>query len=383
MQTDQNNVYEREKLYDEVWNSPVTKVAKTYGISDVAIRKICRSMKIPTPPNGYWAKLKYGKPVHKTPLPPDYDGPTTKTGIDPTAPKNACIKIESDPLDFLSPSEKEKYQQISSSIEIESDTSLNKELLSYQKQYNQKILNRTVSEKQLPRFYNILNCLIENIKKLGYTVNKDMTFCIRGEIVSFSLVECQTKNKHDMTPEEKEEFQKHKKAIEKNEWARKPYIPTYDYNFNGNLSFNTLKHSCIRDTEKSRLESRIPDMLSQLIQRSEILHMERLEREEAQRRREEEERQRELLKKAYNNEVDKLSLLIKEANDFEIATKIRDYVYYVQQKDFKHKKAAWIKWAKEKADWYDPTINKPDSIFGKREHGTDTVPTKKGNRYFW
>ena len=36
--------YEREKLYKEVWNEPVSTVAKRYGVSDVAIRKICKSM---------------------------------------------------------------------------------------------------------------------------------------------------------------------------------------------------------------------------------------------------------------------------------------------------------------------------------------------------
>nr|MCR5223148.1 hypothetical protein [Lachnospiraceae bacterium] len=29
----------------------------------------------------------------------------------------------------------------------------------------------------------------------------------------------------------------------------------------------------------------------------------------------------------------------------------------------------WIKWAKEKADWYDPTIAREDEYLGKRDHG--------------
>lgn len=29
------NLYERENLYEEVWNNPVTKVAEKYGVSDV------------------------------------------------------------------------------------------------------------------------------------------------------------------------------------------------------------------------------------------------------------------------------------------------------------------------------------------------------------
>ena len=45
------------------------EVAKKYKVSDVAIHKVCKSLEIPTPSQGYWAKLRAGKPVAKTPLP--------------------------------------------------------------------------------------------------------------------------------------------------------------------------------------------------------------------------------------------------------------------------------------------------------------------------
>ena len=61
--------YEREKLYKEVWDEPVSTVAKRYGVSDVAIHKICKSMDIPVPPRGYWAKKRAGQKVKKEPLP--------------------------------------------------------------------------------------------------------------------------------------------------------------------------------------------------------------------------------------------------------------------------------------------------------------------------
>ena len=73
------NVYHRETLYQEVWSMPVTEVAKRYKVSDVAIHKVCKSLDIPTPPQGYWAKLRAGKPVKKLPLPPGKE--ETKLGI--------------------------------------------------------------------------------------------------------------------------------------------------------------------------------------------------------------------------------------------------------------------------------------------------------------
>jgi hypothetical protein len=35
------DIYDREKLYEEVWNESVTIVARKYGVSDVAIKKAC------------------------------------------------------------------------------------------------------------------------------------------------------------------------------------------------------------------------------------------------------------------------------------------------------------------------------------------------------
>ncbi len=410
MNKDGVNVYERNKLYEEVWSSPVTHVAKTYGVSDVAIHKICKSMNIPTPPNGYWAKLKFGKEVTKEPLPPEQNGQNIKLGMKLNNSNNNAAGID-DYLEFLSIEEQAKLFGIASSLIINTNKKLCNEIrehknivtawnishasiegtsysyseyIYHRKYENNKnigvpILAGCLSKEGLIRAYKILDTLIIGIKLLGYSVNNDMSFCIRGEKVEYALYESQGKKKHIITTKEDKAVQNY----ERNRWAKKPIIPIYDYCFNGKLTFCTKKNTYIRDTDKCIIEDRLPDMLIQLVQQSEIVRKERLEHEEAQRKREDEKRQRELFIETYNNEVDKLTLLVKEANDFEIATKIRDYVFYTQQKDFRHKKAEWIKWAKEKADWYDPTIDKPDNIFGQRDYGADPIPKKKGRSYFW
>lgn len=53
--------YNREKLYKEVWEKPVSSVAKEYGVSDTAIAKACRRLNVPLPPRGYWAKVQAGQ----------------------------------------------------------------------------------------------------------------------------------------------------------------------------------------------------------------------------------------------------------------------------------------------------------------------------------
>lgn len=62
--------FTRSELYDLVWATPMTKLAKQFGLSDVGLRKICVKHNIPTPPLGYWAKLQFGKRPKQPNLPP-------------------------------------------------------------------------------------------------------------------------------------------------------------------------------------------------------------------------------------------------------------------------------------------------------------------------
>lgn len=60
-----------EHLYDAAWPQPIRKLAAKCKVSDVALAKTCRKLKVPVPGRGYWAKLAAGKPLHRRPpLPP-------------------------------------------------------------------------------------------------------------------------------------------------------------------------------------------------------------------------------------------------------------------------------------------------------------------------
>jgi len=62
-------ILHRERLYKEVWETPVSQLAPKYGISDVGLTKMCKRMAIPVPPRGYWAKVAYGYKIKKPALP--------------------------------------------------------------------------------------------------------------------------------------------------------------------------------------------------------------------------------------------------------------------------------------------------------------------------
>ena len=72
---ERTEIYEREKLYEEVWKEPVLVVANRYGVSNVALAKACRKLAVPLPPRGYWARVRAGRKAPPRPPLPPYESP--------------------------------------------------------------------------------------------------------------------------------------------------------------------------------------------------------------------------------------------------------------------------------------------------------------------
>jgi hypothetical protein len=60
---------ERAVLYSEVWRTPLRTLAKKYGVSDVALGKICAKLEVPRPGVGHWVRIEHGAKIEPTPLP--------------------------------------------------------------------------------------------------------------------------------------------------------------------------------------------------------------------------------------------------------------------------------------------------------------------------
>jgi integrase len=87
-------VFERESLFKEVWESPITTLAKKYGLSDNGLRKVCIALSIPLPHRDYWAKVKAGHKMRIATLPPS-KGPTqfvSGANPEPAAPREKAAK---------------------------------------------------------------------------------------------------------------------------------------------------------------------------------------------------------------------------------------------------------------------------------------------------
>ena len=88
-------ILKRQELYELVWSTPLTTLAKSYNLSDNGLRKICKKMNIPTPYSGYWAILQHGKKAKATPLPAPDSKTILEYTVDPEKEKTP-LKILAD-----------------------------------------------------------------------------------------------------------------------------------------------------------------------------------------------------------------------------------------------------------------------------------------------
>lgn len=74
-------VYQRDELYAAVWSEPKQQLAKKLGISDVALGRACKKMRVPVPGRGYWARLASGQRLPKQALPKLRSGDMTEYSV--------------------------------------------------------------------------------------------------------------------------------------------------------------------------------------------------------------------------------------------------------------------------------------------------------------
>lgn len=401
----------REQLYNEIWELSVSKVAAKYNVSYAKLKQACVDTDIPTPSNSYWGNLSMGNPVTKTPLP---ISDIKEVAIHKT--KLLACKYDKDNtfegnLLFLEEDEKKAILDSLKGLNINNSDKLHPKIVQHDKKIkmwrqshpvdskasrkrgtystppaDEPFLFRDVSELSLPRIYRILNTLFKCIETLGGKVNDDLSLTVRNEIVRYKVTEGEDKVPHVLTKDEEKAMEQYERDKIRNKYAFKPNIRKWDYIFNGKLKFSVVNNKNYRDDSNSLIEQRLSEIFIDIYEESENVRIAREAREEAARKAEEEKKRRARQRELYNAEAEKVVALENEAEDYAMACKIRAYVAAVEsQAELTEDTKDWIKWARAKADWYDPTIAKNDELLGKRKHGEDKeqkTPKKKYSSYW-
>ena len=219
------NVYHRETLYQEVWTMPVTEVAKRYKVSDAAIHKVCKSLDIPTPPQGYWAKLRAGKPVKKLPLPPGKE--QTKLGIQTGISRLANPQTTTASLEFLPEEERQVVLNVAAQILLPQEHArMRPEIVAHRKriaEWNKRKRQQErkfdanwnrgrrevpppfaegVSEEQQPRIFRLIDALAKAMVPLWWRLTEDLRFAREQDAVTLTFSESTDQILHTPTKEE-------------------------------------------------------------------------------------------------------------------------------------------------------------------------------------
>jgi hypothetical protein len=181
----------RKELYEQVWTTPMRKLAPTYGLSDVGLTKVCKKYNIPTPPRGYWAKKAFGKRVKQIPLPPQAEGSSELVSLahDPD-PKPRQFRPASYPVsdpDLLERYlyEKDPEHQIAVPDSLRNPHPIiqrTREAIRSDRRpdlYNhvgpdhpaaQECATISVARESLPRALRLMNCLFQGLESRGHQV---------------------------------------------------------------------------------------------------------------------------------------------------------------------------------------------------------------------
>lgn len=374
---------EREKLYEEIWGKPLSEVAEKYKVSDTTMRKHLKRLMIPIPPRGYWLKIKNGETVQRDELPPVY-------GILKKYVRNYVIKYRTD-IDSLSDAElssKEELHllrdetkkiiiEICSNIEIGHQLRNPHQLILKHKEETQnrairaKKLKRTqkdtsqtsmiieneailpvhVSHSNLNRAYRILDTIIKTLDEMEGTVrvetkdNQDTAyFFIMYTVFQFEL---------------NEKDSKLILKISANDW----------------MSFNNKRKANLefKDMTELPIEKQVGKIIYQMFVIANNFFADYKMEERIEHREEEGRERQRRLEQMRKGELEEIKQLSQAVSDWDKARKIREFVDDMELKiqeisDMSKKEQLlnWAKWARDKADWIDPLVEKDDDLLGKK-----------------
>jgi hypothetical protein len=359
----------RQELYEQVWTTPTTKVAKSYGFSDVMLTKICKKYHIPKPPLGYWAKIRHGYNIPRTPLPEivDPDLQTIRLHQKPQSQAAAMQNVDSKkitdeavivvPDRLLAP-----HHLVKKTAEaLKSVTRDNDGILLLPR--NEECLDIAVGKESSRRALLLMDTLIKSLESRGCSVvislenDKRVTSAqIAGEKVQFRLRELL--ERREMTPTEKKQHE-HRPWLHR--FAPYVYFPSGRFVLSIEEYLDGLRHQW-SDGKKQKLENCLNAFIGGMFKAAEVLKARHLEWERQKREREEQERRRHEQEQRQIEEQNKIKHLDALLANWTKSRKVREFVHVLEEV-LKERNiepdsnlSAWLRWARRYADSIDPIL---------------------------
>lgn len=365
--------FERQKLFEQIWEKPMTALAAEFGLSDVGLRKICKRLNIPLPPQGYHLRTHKGQ---RPPLPPAKDGvkeyvthiyePEQLTVNDlPQLIEIPEITFEEQPenrilVPDVLPSLHHHVNEAKKQLSKDKPGRYGR-VSTYRNRGN----DISVFPESIDRALRVMNTLVKALVKRGYAVSVDdkvnaTLVKVLDEKIGLRLEERARKARHVPTPAE---------IKEEKRLSYRSY-PTYDYVGTGELSLKIsgaygYEQICI-DDKKGRIEEKLNLFIIALIKRALKIKDERIRRTREEGLRQNKERRRWEIHAMARKEKEKLEALKKECEAWHESQKLREYILAAYKScpsfDPESPFAKWLVWASLQADRLDPLKYGPPSV---------------------
>jgi len=355
----EKQIVTRQQLYELIWSTPMSQLAKKYALSDNGLRKLCVKYHIPIPKNGYWQKIKYNKPVKPEKL-PSYELEPDKIelvlreeGKDANYDQSPLIQltkqIQNDPKAPLTvPDHLQKPHRLIASTRL------------YWNHKKQSQGNRTenpyehlsirVQPDMRKRSLRFMNALIRLLKYRGHyiTTKGYQTMAVIDEIE----IDLDLRQASKRIPP----------ASDK-PYDTSQYVPVDE------LILKVGRYSGEKEWRdgKNKLEA----ILAKIVAYLELYAIREKESQERSRlwhiEYEEKKRVQEELRQKREMEAKKMRELMDQAERYTKAEQLRKYIAAVRNKaDLENRLNSevleWEEWANGKADWIDPLVNRKDEL---------------------
>ena len=352
----------REGLYDLVWSKPVVQVAKDFGISDVAVAKICKKMNIPKPGLGYWAKRQNGHRVRQKPLPVLKPGGLESYTIHKYEP--TVIEPDSDLIMHHREFETRPENKVivkstlrgAHPLVQESKVKLRDPHVDRYKRCSggKGCLNISVSKSSIHRALLIMDALIKSLSKRGYETY------LSGEYRWVTSVKIDGEEFNISIQEASKQIPVNNSGKERDRYS---FEPLYDYVPTGRLTLQITNFyhgdKAVKDTKTKRLEEKLNSFILMLIKASEYEKNWRIERELEKREDEARRMQEREIRYKREQEQQRVKELFDNAAKWRKCVLTREYIAAVKQRVEGDEIQTWAVWADEQVEYLESRLLQP------------------------
>ncbi len=387
----QSTTWNRQELYEKVWQFPLRKLAAQYGMSDVGLAKVCRKLEIPLPGTGHWTKITCGHTVVRPSLPEMANLPVLVRKI--REPQTLLLTEDTPELERIDRVAAATIPAVTKSMLAHPLVEKAKLALTDSRTSNRGTLwasrelgwlDLRVTKNCLARALRIMAAIIHMLEREGFGLvveknkSESTSATVYGETIRFGLIERsrQARPSPKSNPSSTSSY---------NPIRLEPTgvlsIEIWNY-YGGGLQ------KTWRDRESARLEEQLSKCVAGMMRNAlkERAERDKQEREELAREKRIDEVRTQL--RLIEKEEKKIKTLEHEAIRWHRAKRIRAYIKAVRhdalrKADSENRAAVleWVRWAEQHADRIDPLKPSLPSLLDDKEKVIRRLQAVKG--WWW